>query len=247
MVDSLKFSTDLAKDVMAYSLISQLKKGSSSDAKLKKGDTHFSQWFSSLTKFIGTFYCRYPTTELKGLLHYILYRLSIGDSLDLLVLKELLVIMGSSITLLEVSLTQLDGLSGGKALQNEVFGQGNSSINVGKGLKNDNKAVIILRDELMNSKTAIPLLLFIAQIRSRILFDQNLKQIKLISHLYDTSQDVLMQFTSFLVAGSKSLETIANQMPDFAILLEDVGLSVPVAFQLVRPLLRAALQQGKII
>ena len=247
MVDSLKFSTDLAKDVMAYSLISQLKKGSSSDAKLKKGDTHFSQWFSSLTKFIGTFYCRYPTTELKGLLHYILYRLSIGDSLDLLVLKELLVIMGSSITLLEVSLTQLDGLSGGKALQNEVFGQGNSSINVGKGLKYDNKAVIILRDELMNSKTAIPLLLFIAQIRSRILFDQNLKQIKLISHLYDTSQDVLMQFTSFLVAGSKSLETIANQMPDFAILLEEVGLSVPVAFQLVRPLLRAALQQGKII
>jgi hypothetical protein len=79
------------------------------------------------------------------------------------------------------------------------------------------------------------------------LFDQNLKQIKLISHLYDTSQDVLMQFTSFLVAGSKSLETIANQMPDFAILLEDVGLTVPVAFQLVRPLLRAALQQGKVI
>jgi hypothetical protein len=43
------------------------------------------------------------------------------------------------------------------------------------------------------------------------------------------------------------LETIANQMPDFAILLEDVGLTVPVAFQLVRPLLRAALQQGKVI
>ena len=46
----------------------------------------------------------------------------------------------------------------------------------------------------------------------------------------------------FLVASSKSLETIANQMPDFSILLEEVGLSVPVAFQLVRPLCRAALQ-----
>ena len=248
MVDALKFSTDLAKDVMAYSLIAQLKKGASGDAKLKKGDTHFSQWFSALTKFIGTFFCRYPTTELKGLLHYILHRLSIGDSLDLLVLKELLVIMGSSMTLIEVSPTQLEGLSGGKALQNEVFGQGGGGISAGKGLitaSHCNKAMMILRDELMNSSTAIPLLLFIAQIRSRILHDQNLKQIKLISHLYDTCQDVLMQFTSFLVAGSKSLETIASQMPDFSILIEEVGLAVPVAFQLVRPLLRAALQQGR--
>lgn len=112
MVDALKFSTELARDVMAYSLVSQLRKGSTGDAKLKKGDTHFSQWFSALTKFIGTFYCRYPTTELKGLLHYVLQRLSVGDSLDLLVLKELLVIMGSSETLLEVSPTQLEGLSG---------------------------------------------------------------------------------------------------------------------------------------
>ena len=43
MVDTLKFSTELARDVMAYSLVSQLKKGSNGDAKLKKGDTLFSQ------------------------------------------------------------------------------------------------------------------------------------------------------------------------------------------------------------
>lgn len=246
MVDALKFSTELSKDVMAYSLVSQLKKGSSGDAKLKKGDTHFSQWFSALTKFIATYYCRYPTTELKGLLNYLLQRLSIGDSLDLLVLKELLGIMGSSETLLEVSPAQLEGLSGGRSLRAEVMGVAGGVVG-GKGLISANacrKATLILREELIGSHTAIPLLLMIAQVRSRLLHDAETTQLKLISHLYDTAQDVLMQFTEFLVAGAKSIESIAELMPDLSVLLDEVGLAVPVAFQLVRPLLRAALQFG---
>lgn len=246
MVDTLKFSTELSKDVMAYSLVSQLKKGSSGDAKLKKGDTHFSQWFSALTKFIATYYCRYPTTELKGLLNYLLQRLSIGDSLDLLVLKELLGIMGSSETLLEVSAAQLEGLSGGRSLRAEVMGVAGGVVG-SKGLISANackKATLILREELIGSQTAIPLLLMIAQVRSRLLHDPETTELKLISHLYDTAQDVLMQFTEFLVAGAKSFESIAELMPELSVLLDEVGLAVPVAFQLVRPLLRAALQFG---
>ena len=246
MVDTLKFSTELARDVMAYSLVSQLKKGSNGDAKLKKGDTHFSQWFSALTKFIATFYCRYPTTELKGLLNYLLQRLSIGDSLDLLVLRELLGIMGGSETLVEVSPAQLEGLSGGRALRAEVMGLAAGVVG-SKGMISASackKATAILRDELIGSQTAIPLLLMIAQVRSRLLHDPDTTQLKLISHLYDTAQDVLMQFTEFLIAGAKSIESIATLMPDLSVLLGEVGLAVPVAFQLVRPLLRGALQFG---
>ena len=246
IVDALKYCTDLSQDVMAYSLISQLKKGASADAKLKKGDTHFSQWFSALTKFIATFYCRYPGTELKGLLNYLLQRMSIGDSLDLLVLKELLGIMGSSETLLEVSPAQLEGLTGGRSLRGEVMGQAAGVVS-GKGMitaAHCRKATAILRDELVGSETAIPLLLMIAQVRSRLLHDEENTQLKLISHLYDTAQDVLMQFTEFLVAGARSIESIAELMPDLSVLLGEVGLAVPVAFQLVRPLLRAALQYG---
>lgn len=246
MVDTLKFSSELAQDVMAYSLITQLKKGSNADAKLKKGDTHFSQWFSALTKFIATFYCRYPTTELKGLFNYLLQRMSVGDSLDLLVLKELLGIMGSSETLLEVSTAQLEGLTGGRSLRAEVMGLAGGVVG-SKGMITASackKATVILRDELIGSSTAIPLLLMIAQVRSRLLHDEETKQLKLISHLYDTAQDVLMQFTEFLVAGAKSFESIAELMPDLSVLLGEVGLAVPVAFQLVRPLLRAALQYG---
>lgn len=53
VVEALKYTTELARDVMAYCLVSQLRKDSN---KLKAGDTHYSGWFSALSKFIGSFY-----------------------------------------------------------------------------------------------------------------------------------------------------------------------------------------------
>jgi len=63
---------------------------------------------------------------------------------------------------------------------------------------------------LLTSRTAIPLLLFIAQIRTRIIAGcsddgsssvKREQQLKLVAHLFDTSQEVLMQFTDFLVTA----------------------------------------------
>ena len=54
-----------------------------------------------------------------------------------------------------------------------------------------------------------------------------------------------MQFTDFLVGDVRKIEEIALIMPSMSSLLGDVGLSVPIAFQLVRPLIRAALQKSK--
>lgn len=235
VVDGLKYTTELARDVLSFALVSQLHKDSD---KLQKGDTHMSHWFNSLTKFIGTFYKKYPSTEIKGILHFLLQKLSIGESLDLLVLKELLIRMGGSETVLEVSSTQLEGLSGGKALQGEVMGaQVKDAAN--------KKAVRILRETMISSGTALPLLLFIAQTRSKIVFKAETSQLKLISFLYDTCQDVLTQFTDFLVGGTRSVETMIEVMPPMNELINEIGLSIPVAFQLVRPLVRAALNYGE--
>ena len=106
VVDALKYTTDLSRDVMAYALIIQLQKDSE---KLKPGDTHYSQWFSSLAKFVATFYRKYPSTCLEGLLHFLVGSLSKGESLDLLVLRELLTKMGGCETMLDVSHSQLEG------------------------------------------------------------------------------------------------------------------------------------------
>ena len=54
-----------------------------------------------------------------------------------------------------------------------------------------------------------------------------------------------MQFTDFLMNGVRKMDEISRIMPTMRHLLETVGLSVPVAFQLARPLMRAAFQKSK--
>ena len=55
-----------------------------------------------------------------------------------------------------------------------------------------------------------------------------------------------MQFTDFLVSWNsvEGLTRILNMMPSMRTLLLEVGLAIPVAFQLTRPLIRAALEGG---
>lgn len=49
-----------------------------------------------------------------------------------------------------------------------------------------------------------------------------------------------MQFADFLSGDAKYAEQLAKMMPSFSVLVEDIGLSMPLAYQLVRPLIRAA-------
>ena len=163
VVEALKYSTALSQDTMAYSLVSLLRKGAGK--KVKAGETNLSTWFMLLSRFIATFYRKYPSAELKGLLNYLMQvcgarlflqfiylfinlfcpaatlifsvslpvpllsffyyprqRLSEGDSVDLLVLKDLLLRMGGSDSIVEVSERQLEGLAGGRSIRAEVMG-----------------------------------------------------------------------------------------------------------------------------
>jgi hypothetical protein len=251
IIEALRYSLDLSRDVFAACILAHLKRFSSSpDSKLKEAgaSTHYAGWFLSLSKFIGTFYCRFPGTELKGLIAYLLDSLGQGGqggqgSADLLILKDLLGIMGGSDTLTNVSPSQLEGLSGGKTLRGEVMGN-SASIKSGLATLSTRKSSVILREELLSSGAALPLLLFLAQLRNSLLFDSETRNthLKLIAHLFDTAQDLLIQFTEFLVAEAKSLEFIAQLMPSVEELIGEIGLAVPVVFQLTRPLVRAALQ-----
>ncbi len=67
------------------------------------------------------------------------------------------------------------------------------------------KVIKALREELETTNTAFPLLYLIAQIRSNIINNgESGQKLKLISHMYDICQDVLMQFTDFLILGGLS-------------------------------------------
>jgi hypothetical protein len=93
-----------------------------------------------------------------GLFQFLLRKLSAGQSLDLLVLKELLGRMGGCDTLIEMSADQLEGMAGGKFLRAEAMSAATRE-NVVRG------TIKTLRDAFLSSGTAIPLLLLIAQVR----------------------------------------------------------------------------------
>lgn len=247
VVEALRFATPLTRDVASLCILSKLR---SAGARLKTGTTSYHPWYSALCRFVATLYGRYSSTEVKGLLHHLLHSLSAqqdGEG-DLLLLKELLSVMAGCTTLLDVSPAQLEGLSGGLTLRQEVLGSvpGPSAALVFSA-KQVRRAGTVLREELLVSQTALPILLLLARIRDAVLFqgdnsNEETLPLKVVSSRYDGVQDVLMQFADFLSADGRSLEVLARAMPSLSVLVSQLHLTVAVACQLARPLLRAALQ-----
>ena len=83
--------------------------------------------------------------------------------MDLLILKELLGRMGGCDTLIEMSAEQLEGMSGGRHLRSESMSA--ATRDIVKAGHETVKPAKILRDAFLNSGTAIPMLLLIAQVR----------------------------------------------------------------------------------
>ena len=95
VVESLKYISPLGMDVLSFVLITELGRPRPS---LKLDGTNVSLWLSSLASFSGSFYRKYPMVELSALLSYLFQRLSKWESVELIVLSELLTKMGSSIS-----------------------------------------------------------------------------------------------------------------------------------------------------
>ena len=88
VVDSLKYMSRLSLDVVAYLFVYRL--GGCGRTRLKGDGVNLSHWLTSLASFIGSFFHKYPDTEIDGLFHYLIGRLRENRSLELIVLKEVL-------------------------------------------------------------------------------------------------------------------------------------------------------------
>lgn len=252
-VDALRTLTDLARDVFAHALLQQLqdKEAERSSASGRQGGDKgggltYPNWFAALARFIASFYARYPAVELRGLLFYLLQSLGVDRVCDLLLVKELLLGMGGCDSLVDVSLPQLEGLSGGRVLRSEVMSTSStttpasaSSTSSASSLATmQRKAAAALRDAVVSAQVALPLLLFVARLRDSFLFDASIAHLKLVSQLSDAAQELVAQLTDFLVAEAKSFESISRSLPNLHALLNELELSPQTAFQLVRPLYR---------
>lgn len=224
-------------------------------------------WLQSMESFIGTFYQRCPFVEFRGIICYVMRRLRCGHVTELGVLKSLLKITGGwsfadySPTA-SLSTTQLEGGAGTTLLRRQTM-----AFNVVEGF--DLRSSCHLRSVLQNDDLGVSLLILLAQVRSRIVFDSkrgDKKPVKLIGSLFDTTQLVMSMLLDFLTKSSEEvaqtnaanhkksgqktssgqekhseeLLKYASSLPKLPELVEIYGIDMATAWMLCRPLVRTA-------
>ncbi|ODM96311.1 THO complex subunit 2 [Orchesella cincta] len=244
VIDALKFLTTLSYDVLSYCLLEALSPGQSSNSaslsvmlmpnrpRTKHDGSTISPWLQSLCSFTGAI-CKKYTIELVPLLQYVANQLKAKQSLDLLLLKEIVQKMSNIEAAEEITNEQLDALAGGDILRAEAgyFGQVHAS----------KKSASRLRDASSVNDLAVTLCILMAQQRHGIVYDDsNAIHTKLVGKLYDQCQDTLVQFGTFL-SSSSSTEEYAKKIPSIDKLFLEYHVSADASFFLWRPLLSNAI------
>ncbi|KAL7979484.1 hypothetical protein Chor_004642 [Crotalus horridus] len=184
VVDSLKYLTSLNYDVLALEFFLNVIQDCIIEAlanpekeRMKHDDTTISSWLQSLASFCGAVFRKYPI-ELAGLLQYVANQLKAGKSFDLLILKEVVQKMAGIEITEEMTMEQLEAMTGGEQLKAEggYFGQ----------IRNTKKSSQRLKDALLDHDLALPLCLLMAQQRNGVIFQEGgEKHLKLVGKLYD--------------------------------------------------------------
>jgi len=181
-----------------------------------------------------------------------------GFTLELGVLLSLLKTAGSYgfsdvESTASLSAPQLEGRCGSLALRRETSDFGIVD-------KVNYRSSRMLRSVLQDNSMGIVLLILLAQLREKVLFDESkgsVKQVKLIGNLYDKCHRTMNILLAFLTDGSEdsldkshekfegAIENYAKSLPLLPKLYKEFGLRHADAWALCRPLIRASLTFAK--
>ncbi|CAH1159617.1 unnamed protein product [Phaedon cochleariae] len=232
VVDSLKYLTNLSYDVLGYCLIESL--ANAEKKRVKHDSTSISTWLQSLASFCGAVYKKY-TIELTGLLQFVANQLKAQKSLDLLILKEIVQKMAGVDAAEDLTIDQLNALSGGELLKSEAgyFSQ----------VRNTKKSSLRLKESMAENDLAVALCLLMAQQNYCVVYKETQKShMKLVGKLSDQCQDTLVQFGTFL-GSTLSVDEYVNKLPSIQSMLMDYHIPLEVAFFLARPMFNHATNQ----
>uniref|UniRef100_A0A0K2TBN1 THO complex subunit 2 n=1 Tax=Lepeophtheirus salmonis TaxID=72036 RepID=A0A0K2TBN1_LEPSM len=225
VVDALKYLTNLSFDVLGYSIIEAL--NNPDKDKSKHDGTSISSWSQSLSNFCGSVFKKY-NIELTGILQYVANQLKSKKSLDLLIMKEIVLKMSGIEAAEEMTNEQIDAMAGGEILRSEAgsFSQ----------VKNTKKSSQRLKDALIDNNLAVPICLLMAQQRNCVVYHETEdSHLKLVGILFDQCQDTLVQFGTFL-ACNMSIDDYTRRLPRMHELLTQFHVNSDLAFFLARPM-----------
>ncbi|KAJ6649298.1 THO complex subunit 2, partial [Pseudolycoriella hygida] len=232
VVDSLKYLTSLSYDVLGYCLIEALAQADKN--RFKHDGTSISMWLQSSANFCGSIYKKY-NIELSGLLQYVANQLKAQKSLDLLILKEVVQKMTGIEATEEMTVEQLNAMSGGELLRSEAgyFSQ----------VRNTKKSSLRLKEALASNDLAVTLCLLMAQQKHCVIYRETAhSHLKLVGKLYDQCQDTLVQFGTFL-GLTYSLDEYMERLPSIHSMLQEYHIHSDVAFFLARPMFTHQINQ----
>lgn len=257
MVDAFKNLTKLSLDIVGYCLLQSLG-GGSQDNKRKKSSNGMNkiQWLTSLSQFVGAFYKKFPEVESRGMLFFIIGEVQQGETTELTVLRNLLTTAGGydfadSDNFASLSKIQLEGRAGSQLLKRET-----SSFGVVEKL--NKKSSKRLREVLLDEKTGLQLLVCLAQMRVKIMYETHegkKEHLKLIGNKFDLCHTILNLLLEFLTDptdeesnSNSAIIKYGEILPTLDELSSQYKLSLTSAWMLCRPLIRGAIfhsQTGK--
>ena len=232
-----RYFTDLAYDVLTWSLVNALGK---SRSRVQEDGMLTSKWLSALGAFSGSVFKRYGVMNPTPVLQYVAHQLQKGNSTDLVVLDSIVYSMAGIVSDATLGENNVIAMTGGPFLRSQVL-QTLEDQRHKPLLKSSSRR---LMRALINPKLAGLLLVSICQRRQACLFsypDDN-APLKLLGNLFDEIHRVLTQYID-LLHTNLSHKDFSALIPSISDMIAKFGIDPNVAFWIWRPFLATEIAQ----
>ena len=237
VVESSRYFTDLAYDILTWSLVNALGK---SRSRVQEDGMLTSRWLSALGSFSGSVFKRYGVMNPTPVLQYVAHQLQEGNSTDLVVLENIVSSMAGIVSDATFNDNQVLAMTGGPNLRTTVLA-GLYDKRHDSTMKTSARR---LMRALISPKLAGALLVSICQQRQACVFHYNGDHapLKLLGNLFDEIHRVLTQYIDLLHTnlGQKDFHSLIPAMSE---LLDGFGIEPNVAFWIWRPIIASELAQ----
>ncbi|CCF47990.1 hypothetical protein NDA11_007965 [Ustilago hordei] len=241
LVESAKYLSQFEYDIFSFNLVDAL--SNPEKERTKQDGTNISLWLKSLAAFCGTLFRRYAMMDCTPILQYLVNQLKANNSKDLVIMSELITKMSGIEPLANLADAQIAALTGGRSLHMEAMMAANALTGSKERLAYRRSGQRLLH-ALVESKLSVPLLILVAQQRQACihLVPESEAHLKYLGNLYDSCQEVLLQYVEFLF---NHLETAdyASLVPSLQHLCLRFGVEPAMAFYIARPKLVHSMKQ----
>lgn len=236
VVECARYFTDLAYDVLIWSLMSAL--GGTGRTRVQADGMLTSKWLAALSLFAGKVFKRYSVMNPTPIIQYVADQLRQGNSTDLIILEEMTRSMAGIISDTNFNEAQVQAMGGGDLLQAQTILQ---LLDRRHESKTTAKRLI---KSLTSSRLAGQIVVSLAQERQTAVFriEEHNAHPKLLGNLFDQLHRILVQYLE-LLRSNLSVKEFDNFVPDVCRLIREFGIDPSIAFWISRPSLAAAVAE----